>query len=52
MQSAHQTALETKHAKLDRRITDELHRPLPDQAILGQLKRQKLRVKEEMSAAV
>lgn len=50
MQSAHQTALETKHANLDRRISDEMHRPMPDQAILADLKRQKLRVKEEMVA--
>ena len=48
MQSAHQTALETKHANLDRRISDEMHRPLPDQSVLAELKRQKLRVKEEL----
>lgn len=50
MQSAHQIALEEKHAKLDRRINDEIHRPLPDQATIAQLKRQKLRVKEELTA--
>ena len=51
MYSAHQTALETKHANLDRRISDELHRPLPDQTVLAELKKQKLRVKEELTAA-
>ena len=50
MYSAHQTALETKHANLDRRISDELHRPLPDQTTIAELKKQKLRVKEELLA--
>ncbi len=49
MYSAHQTALETKHANLDQRISDELHRPLPDQTVLAELKKQKLRVKEELT---
>jgi hypothetical protein len=48
MQTPHLTALETKHATLDRRIAAERQRPLPNQAVLGELKRQKLRVKEEM----
>lgn len=51
MYSAHQTALENKHANLDRRISDELHRPLPDQTVLADLKKQKLRVKEELTEA-
>jgi hypothetical protein len=49
MQTTHQQALETKHAALDRRITDEVHRPLPDAAILTDLKRKKLKLKEELS---
>lgn len=49
MQNAHLSALEAKHAVLDRRIEDELHRPRPDQILLGELKRRKLRVKEELS---
>jgi hypothetical protein len=49
MQNAHLSALEAKHATLDRRIADEAHRPMPDQMILAQLKRQKLKVKEEMT---
>lgn len=49
MQStAHQQALTTKHATLDQRIAEESHRPLPDAAVLAELKKQKLRVKEEM----
>ncbi|EZP48961.1 MULTISPECIES: DUF465 domain-containing protein [Sphingomonas] len=49
MQTTHQQALETKHAALDRRIADEIHRPLPDAALLSDLKRKKLKLKEELS---
>ncbi len=48
MQTTHQTALETKHAVLDRRIAAETHRPLPDATVLAGLKKQKLRLKEEI----
>lgn len=51
MQTAHLTALEAKHATLDRRIADEEHRPMPDAIRIADLKKQKLKVKEEMSAA-
>ncbi|WP_343519186.1 YdcH family protein [Sphingomonas sp.] len=49
MQNAHLSALEAKHATLDRRINVESQRPLPDQMIIADLKRQKLRVKEEIA---
>jgi len=49
MQTTHQQALETKHAALDRRINDESHRPMPNSAIISDLKRQKLKLKEELS---
>lgn len=49
MQNAHLSALEAKHAVIDRRISDEMLRPAPDQFLLAELKRQKLRVKEEMT---
>lgn len=48
-QTAHQTALETKHAMLDRRIAEEAHRPMPNTAMLADLKKQKLRLKEEIA---
>jgi hypothetical protein len=51
MQTAHFSALEAKHAVLDRKISAELHRPLPDTVALAALKKQKLRVKEEMSSS-
>lgn len=49
MESAHITALQAKHATLEGRIHDEETRPLPDTAMIATLKRQKLRVKEEIS---
>jgi hypothetical protein len=49
MQTAHYSALEAKHAVLDRQIADETHRPMPDPATLAALKKQKLRIKEEMA---
>jgi hypothetical protein len=48
VQTTHQTALETKHAVLDKRIAAEAHRPLPDATILAGLKKQKLKLKEEI----
>ncbi|MDQ2878090.1 MAG: YdcH family protein [Pseudomonadota bacterium] len=50
MQTAHYSALEAKHAVLDRQIAEETHRPMPDPAALTELKKQKLRIKEEMTA--
>ncbi|GGB33167.1 hypothetical protein GCM10011380_23290 [Sphingomonas metalli] len=46
--TAHQTALATKHATLDRYIAEEQHRPHPDAIRLADLKKQKLRLKEEI----
>ncbi|TLU72408.1 YdcH family protein [Lichenicoccus roseus] len=41
-------SLKTRHANLDTRISEEDHRPQPDQAALNRLKLEKLRVKEEV----
>lgn len=49
MQTTHQTALETKHAGLDRRIAEESQRPVPDTIVIAELKKQKLRLKEELT---
>ncbi|MBO9622910.1 MAG: YdcH family protein [Sphingomonas sp.] len=49
MQNAHLTALSTKHSMLDQRIATESQRPLPDQMLIAQLKKEKLRVKEAMA---
>lgn len=42
------SALKERHASLESRIADEDQRPRPDAETLGRLKREKLRVKEEM----
>ena len=47
-QQARIDSLKTRHASLDTRITEEDHRPQPDQGTLNRLKLEKLRVKEEM----
>jgi len=49
MHNAHHSALESKHANLDRRISTELQRPLPDTVAVAALKKQKLKLKEEMT---
>ncbi|SEM51167.1 hypothetical protein SAMN05192583_0464 [Sphingomonas gellani] len=49
MPTTHQDALETKHAGLDRRLAEERSRPLPDAATIAALKKQKLRLKEELT---
>lgn len=49
MQQAHVSALEARHAGLEARIDEETQRPLPDMATLARLKKQKLRVKEEIA---
>jgi hypothetical protein len=41
-------ALEERHAALEARIADEDNRPRPDADQLTRLKREKLRLKEEM----
>jgi hypothetical protein len=41
-------SLRDKHALLEQQIDAELHRPLPDQLLLSRLKREKLKIKDEM----
>lgn len=50
MQSSHVDALKAKHAGLDQRLHEEMSRPSPDDAMIRQIKRQKLKLKEEISA--
>lgn len=44
----HVDSLRAKHARLEQRIDEEQHRPLPDSTMLIKLKREKLRLKEEI----
>jgi hypothetical protein len=49
MESSHVAALQAKHEGLEQRIRDELSRPAPDTTMIQTLKKQKLRIKEELS---
>ena len=42
-------SLRSKHAELEQVIVEESLRPLPDQALITQLKKQKLRIKDEIA---
>lgn len=44
----HMESLRAKHAHLEALIDEEIHRPLPDQARLSRLKKEKLRIKEQL----
>ncbi|MEM1052535.1 MAG: DUF465 domain-containing protein [Pseudomonadota bacterium] len=46
--SSHINALQTKHAGLEARLRDEMARPAPDPAAVQAIKRQKLKIKEEI----
>lgn len=49
MESSHVAALQAKHQGLESRLKDEMNRPAPDMAMIQLLKKQKLRLKEELS---
>ena len=49
MQQPHISALQAKHADIEARIADETQRPLPDMTTVSRLKKEKLRVKEEIA---
>ncbi len=48
METSHVSALQLKHAGIERLLHDEMSRPLPDLATLQALKKRKLRIKEEL----
>jgi len=47
--ASHLSALEQKHKSLEQQIEDELARPLADANRVRELKRQKLRLKDEIT---
>ena len=49
-ESTHMQNLERRHAVLESLIHNEAHRPLPDFVRMTQLKKQKLRVKEQLNS--
>ena len=46
MDNEHIAALSAKHADLEQRIFSESRRPAPDENLLHQLKREKLKLKQ------
>ncbi len=48
MANAHLASLNARHAALDASVAAETRRPQPDQARLARLKREKLKVKEQI----
>ena len=48
MDSSHVSALQLKHAGIERQLHAELSRPMPDAAVIQALKKRKLRLKEEI----
>ena len=44
----HVDSLRHKHAHLEHLIDEELHRPMPDQTNVARMKKEKLRIKEEI----
>lgn len=49
MDSSHVSALQLKHAGIERQIHEEMGRPLPDESVIQSLKKRKLRLKEEIA---
>ena len=47
-QEKHLQALKDKHKALDVRIEEEMSRPAPDEVLIRELKKQKLKIKEEI----
>lgn len=48
METSHVNALQLKHARFERRLQEEMNRPMPDDVVIQNLKKQKLRIKEEL----
>lgn len=49
MEQSHVSALQLKHATLERRIAEELSHPLPDLETIQALKKRKLRIKDVLT---
>jgi len=45
----HIASLQDRHAELEQAIEVENNRPLPDEMLIQELKRQKLRIKDEIA---
>jgi hypothetical protein len=50
MSTSHLSTLKSRHADLDAKLANEERRPAPDTGVVALLKKQKLKLKEEMLA--
>ncbi|HEX9447607.1 MAG TPA: YdcH family protein [Dongiaceae bacterium] len=50
--TSHLESLKAKHSDLEARIADEERRPHPDETSISDLKKQKLRIKDELTQLV
>lgn len=48
MDTSYVSALQHKHAGIERELHREMRRPMPDDAVIQTLKKRKLRIKEEL----
>jgi len=51
-QDARHVALRSRHAEIEHTIVEEERRPLPDFGLVHELKKKKLRIKDELQRAV
>ena len=49
MDTSHASALQAKHARVEARLREEQGRPMPDAAMIRDLKRRKLALKDELT---
>ncbi len=49
MEAAHSHSLVARHAGIDRRLEEERRRPSPNTALIADLKKQKLRLKDTLA---
>jgi hypothetical protein len=49
MEAAHSMSLEARHAGLDRRLEEERRRPAPNTAVIADLKKKKLKLRDTLA---
>ena len=49
MESSHVAALQARHEGLEERLREEMSRPSPDSTMIQVIKKQKLKIKEELA---
>ncbi|RDC59201.1 hypothetical protein HME9302_00386 [Alteripontixanthobacter maritimus] len=47
--NAHSETLRSRHAGLETKLARELSRPAPDEAMMREIKKQKLKIKQQLS---